>query len=91
MANSYQDPGFIVTLTTYVGEILKPLRNALIELPIKTLANIITAAVALALITTIFQILCRGKPPWKIGPLQIKPWVPPAIISFILTLPILLP
>ena len=89
MANSYRDPGFVVTLTTYLAEVLRSLRNILTTLSIKTLSNILIVIIAIAVITTVFRLLCRGKPPWKIGPLQIKPWIAPSIICFILTLPIL--
>lgn len=89
VANSYRDPGFIVTLTTYLTDVLCSFRNILITLSIQTLANILIAIIAIAVITTVFRISCQGKPPWQIGPLQVKAWIVPSTVCFILTLPIL--
>lgn len=78
--------GFILTLTSFISNLLNSLHDLFVSLPHDFLANFISVSIVSILLCFLFIFLTRGKPPNLFGPIKIPAWIPPTIICSLLSI-----
>lgn len=74
----------------FLKEVAGAVQHAASSLPQALLVNIVSIASAGTAAVVIFRLIYKDKPPHKLGPIKIPPWLPPSLLCTVIATALLL-